>query len=380
MGRGERHHDQRRGRRGVVADYRYNGLGYRTSWTGFDTITYHICYDDRWRPVATFRGSDSSAKERFVWHNAGADGLGGSSYIDLAVLRDKDANTAWSAASDGTLEDRIYYCQNWRADVSVIVSSGGQPIEWIKYSAYGVPSSYALGDHDLDGDIDSADDTSYQAAIGSSGPGKRDLDFDGDEAQSADDDAFYASYNAASTGGRGVLSRAATANRIGYAGYQWEPSTGLMHVRHRAYKAELGRWLQRAHPGYSEQSNLRSTDDQALVDPLSHIRTQQIDRPSDASQPFDFFRAAGCETSIQDPKEVNRTYKCASDHSLRQNTEKKCSNPPPRNGLNFVCIRCSAGCEIVEIETQVPGTDRCNYTWGCQPKRGNPIAPPTGPE
>jgi hypothetical protein len=47
----------------------------------------------------------------------------------LAVLRDKHANTAWTASSDGTLEERSYYCPNWRADVSDIVSSGGQPIE-----------------------------------------------------------------------------------------------------------------------------------------------------------------------------------------------------------------------------------------------------------
>jgi hypothetical protein len=33
---------------------------------------YYFCYDDRWRPVATYRASDSSPKERVVYHNAGA--------------------------------------------------------------------------------------------------------------------------------------------------------------------------------------------------------------------------------------------------------------------------------------------------------------------
>ena len=49
-----------------------------------------------------------------------------SSYTDILILRDKDANTAWSAASDGTLEERIYYCHNWRGDVSVLITDTGE--------------------------------------------------------------------------------------------------------------------------------------------------------------------------------------------------------------------------------------------------------------
>jgi RHS repeat-associated protein len=246
----------------VVAEYKYNGLGYRIGWhydtngsgtttpdgtvDGFDAWLY-FCYDDRWRIVATYHASDANdhPKERFVWHNAGANGLGGSSYIDSIVLRDKDANTNWCDSSDGVLEDRIYYCQNWRADVSVIVGTDGTPIEWIKYSAYGVPSSFALGDFDLSGKIDSGDDTAYK-----SGSYRTDMNFDGDTDKD-DDTAFYASYNAASTGGFGVLSRSLTGNRIGYAGYQWDPVIGSYHVRHRVYNPGLGRWLQRDPLGIS---------------------------------------------------------------------------------------------------------------------------------
>jgi RHS repeat-associated protein len=246
----------------VVAEYRYNGLGYRISWK-YDTDvdgdvdgsdkTYYFCYDDRWRIVATYLGSDSSPKERFVYHNAGANGLGGSSYIDLVVLRDKDYNTAWTTASDGVLEQRNYYCQNWRADVVAITDSGGQPIEFIHYSAYGVPSSYALADLDHNGTIngtgagtDYADWFSIEAGSGASA----DIDFDGSVGTSNDDDAFFASYNDASTGGVGALSRSKTANRIGYAGYQWDPVIAGSHVRHRVYRAELGRWLSRDPAGY----------------------------------------------------------------------------------------------------------------------------------
>ena len=42
-------------------------------------------------------------KEQFVYHNSGLHGAGGSGYIDAVILRDRDANTAWETASDGTL-------------------------------------------------------------------------------------------------------------------------------------------------------------------------------------------------------------------------------------------------------------------------------------
>lgn len=43
-----------------------------------------------------------------------------------AVLRDRDLNSGWTSAADGTLEERFYYRQNWRADASVIMSSAGK--------------------------------------------------------------------------------------------------------------------------------------------------------------------------------------------------------------------------------------------------------------
>ena len=110
----------------LIAEYRYNGLGYRIS-IHEDTDTdgdvdsndkwFHHAFDERWRWVATFRENDTDPKEEFLHHAAGFNGHGTASYIDLVALRDRDANTAWTSASDGTLEERLYYCQNWRADV-----------------------------------------------------------------------------------------------------------------------------------------------------------------------------------------------------------------------------------------------------------------------
>ena len=73
-------------------------------------------------------GLGASGKEQFVYHNAGLGGYGGSSAIDGVILRDKDANTNWEDASDGTLEERVYYCQNWRGNVSVLIEDDGDMV------------------------------------------------------------------------------------------------------------------------------------------------------------------------------------------------------------------------------------------------------------
>ena len=61
-------------------------------------------------------------------------GRGSSSYIVVVIMRDEDANTAWTAASDATLEERRYYVQNWRADVDALLTAGGDVSEWVRYS------------------------------------------------------------------------------------------------------------------------------------------------------------------------------------------------------------------------------------------------------
>ncbi len=152
---------QNRSNSALVAEYRYNGLGHRIA-VHEDTDSdgdvdsndkwYYDAFDERWRILARYRESDTSPKEDFVPHQAGLDGNGESSYIDLVVCRNKDANTAWTSTSDGTLEERRYYCQNWRADVSAIVTSSGTMREWAKYSAYGIP--FGLPGPDTGPDLD----------------------------------------------------------------------------------------------------------------------------------------------------------------------------------------------------------------------------------
>ncbi len=248
----------------VVAEYTYNGLNNRKSWH-YDTDvdgdvdgsdkTYRFAYDTRWRMVATFRDSDTDPKERFVWHNAGMNGRGGSSYIDSAVLRDRDMTNGWTGSADGTLEERHYYCQNWRADVSVTLkyeNSVWRVAEWIKYSAYGVPFAVTPADYDGSGFVDIVDTsdwtTDYNGGAGAWSP-RLDLNLDG-SLTSTDSTIYTSEFGGGEAGGRFVLSRDSVANRLGYAGYQYDPAfvgaeRAIFHVRYRVYDAGAGMWTRR---------------------------------------------------------------------------------------------------------------------------------------
>ena len=252
----------------LVAEYTYNGLGYRIGWH-FDVTGsgggspdgavdandpwYFFAYDERWREIGTYRSTDSDPKERFVYHAAGLDGLGGSSYIDSVMLRDRDSSTAWKSASDGVLESRTFPCQNWRADVSAVIDAAGQMVEWVKYRAYGAPFGLPAGDTDSDGDKDSTDEATVSGWSGGYDV-RADLDLDGDI--DATDD-FLCSALQSMNQGRAALSRSDVENRKGYAGYENSYEiTRFSHVRHRVLDAELGRWMTRDPAGYLDGASL----------------------------------------------------------------------------------------------------------------------------
>jgi len=257
----------------LVAEYFYDGLGQRTAWhadwdadgtveSSNDDPWYMLVYDDRWRVVATYRVTSSASatagtidtydkpKEQWIYHNAGMDGSGSASYIDLAIVRDRDANHAWTAAGDTTMEERLWYGQNWRADVAVVMNSYGRPLERLKYSAYGVAMQSTALDFNNDGVIDPDDPADF---IGT--PYDWDLDGDIDLADSTGFTTDYSSY-ATATIVRGELSLSTIGNRKGYAGYEFEPVASQYHVRHRAYIPELGRWMRRDPIGYVDGMDL----------------------------------------------------------------------------------------------------------------------------
>jgi RHS repeat-associated protein len=247
------------GNSALVAEYRYNGLGYRAA-VHEDTDAdgdvdandkwYYEAFDGQWRHVARYRESDSNPKEDYVRHQAGVDGLGASSYIDLVVCRNKDADTAWSSVSDGVREERLYYCQNWRTDVSVIVNAAGSLlVEWVKYSAYGVCVGLPGGDTNTDGARDGQDVSQVNAwrlAMPSVYDVRGDIDLDSD-VDSSDEAAVAAT---SQTLGRKVVSGAAINNRLAYAGYVVYCHGVMLDARERRLHSGLGRWIQRDASGY----------------------------------------------------------------------------------------------------------------------------------
>ena len=94
---------------------------WRVVRVAFATRTLRSCAN----AVATLRNGDAltSPRERFVYHNAGLDGRGSSSYIDDVILRERNDSTALASSAPISLDDRLYYLQNWRHDVSVLVDS-----------------------------------------------------------------------------------------------------------------------------------------------------------------------------------------------------------------------------------------------------------------
>ncbi|MBL8693187.1 MAG: hypothetical protein JNJ88_03745, partial [Planctomycetes bacterium] len=251
----------------LVEEYRYNGLGFRIGWhadsdsdgdVDSNDKWYYLAYDEAWRMVAVFRESDTAPKEEFVPHLAGSDGFGRSSQLDGVILRYKDANTAWTSASDGTLEEKRYYAQNWRGDVVAIVSSAGAMYEWVKYSPYGIPFGMPAADTESDGDCDATDITQIQTWInGSAYDVRGDLDLDGD-VDTTDKSTAQGSFQGISSG-PSVLSAGGVENRKGYTGYERSVRiSGHWHARHRVLLADLGRWLHRDPLGYADGLNTYS--------------------------------------------------------------------------------------------------------------------------
>jgi len=300
---------------------------------------FYFMYDERWRIVATFRDQDANAKESFVYHASGLAGRGGSSYIDSVILRDRDINNTggWTGAGDGTLEERRYYAQNWRADVVALTKSDGQPVEFIRYSSYGRAQAFAAADVNRDGVVNSTDaadwDNLYTEAS-SNAAIPVDFDFDGAAFDPADNDAFYAAYSEASgwsngSGGGslgGKLSR--IGNRKGYAGYEFDVSVEAYHVRHRVYVPELGRWTKRDPIGYVDGMSL-----------YEYVKSSSIGH-SDSMGLWE--ERITLEPGPEEPSQCTGNYQTARNHprviSKLASIAAKCPGvPPPVFSLNESC-------------------------------------------
>lgn len=130
-------------------------------------------------------------------------------------------------------------------------------IDW--HTSYGIPFRIDPGDYSRDGFVSGTDSDDYGDDFDNT-RAEVDVDFDGDVDED-DYDLFSAWWDAPSTAGRFTLSASSVANRIGYAGYQYDPtfvgaSRAIYHVRNRVYDAGLGRWTRRDPLGYVDGKSL----------------------------------------------------------------------------------------------------------------------------
>jgi hypothetical protein len=364
----------------LVAEYRYNGLGYRTG-VHEDTDTdsdvdgsdlwYYSAYDERWRMVATYRSSDTDPKERFVHQQAGDGGFGGSSYIDLVAFREKDANTAWTSASDGTLEERLYYCQNQHADVVALITAAGGQREMDRYSAYGVPFGLPTGDCDSDGDCDVADRNQVQAWINASNQYdvRGDIDLDGD-ADSTDKTNLRNNFEGV-TLGRGVLSSPSVRNTNGIAAYLGWGHSGHYQARSRNLLTAIGLWTARDPYEYVDGLSLYeyvASSPQVAVDPFG----------AEATAPTGELCGNGrldpgeqCEISVTKPPTTCGGVSCKNCLCPNQPppptppADRQCSAEPPSEAISAA----SHGVVLVVKPVCVPvGGGACSSgscTWLC---------------
>ncbi len=289
----------------LFARFTYNGLGWRTSAVydsgddanpnhpgagdgdlNTDTREFYV-YDPLWRLVAVFRqgpvGTGGAAAgerpaprlyERYVYHAQGPRGMGDVRGLDRLLCRHRDADnnpaTSLAGMSDG-LEEAVYYVQNHRGDVVALVDAFGNPLERIRYTAYGEPQAYHPVDFQNRGEVTPDTLSDYIAYFfapdtDAKPPG---VDFDCSGALDPDDlssfiGAFFGPPDAPPlsdpTGpvppGVGSLSRASVDNRFGYAAYVWDNHLGLYHVRNRVYDPYHGRWLQPDPIGFAGGMNL----------------------------------------------------------------------------------------------------------------------------
>jgi RHS repeat-associated protein len=154
-------------------------------------------------------------------------------------------------------------------------------IAHVKHDQYGVPKFVHPADVNSDGVVDALDTQHWlnawreyrthnttsnppseiwKGTVDSNESGVVDESTDGADptqpsATNTDWVAFQAQYAAATVGNPPTLAEQ-LGNLPLYAGYWWDDAIGLYHVRHRVYRPEWGRWLQRDPLGYAPGWNL----------------------------------------------------------------------------------------------------------------------------
>ena len=210
----------------VIAEYRHDGLNRRIAKIvadgpgsgNWDRTDYY--YNEAWQVLEERQARDVDDEDREV---PAATTYGQTiwdlRYVDAPVMAFQDRDL------DGDLDDSnavVYYSMDANMNVTALVNaSGGNVVQRYVYDPYGRVQTFGW----------CIDDEEYVQWV----------------PMGLDD---------------GVP------NEVLYAGYRWDPETGLYHVRNRSYAPHLGRWLQRDPAGYADGMGLYTY---ASVDPIGFI-------------------------------------------------------------------------------------------------------------
>ena len=296
----------------IVAAYTYDGFGHRLTarydaaadsnndhYTLDDDPVESYTYDDLWRlrtvTVSTPHTDGtwtSFVREQWFYHN-GEDPTRYQLGSDAPVLRRIDRD------GDGIFEDQQTFVTDSRGSVTGIYgpaqddghggSLPGTHIADVRYDRYGTPQFIDPVDINADGVVDVQDFVAYiqawreytTAALADhtnwQAPGSRwkqiaDFDHSGTvdlsampgnpdtpAADNADFLAFTQRLNATLTAQLDPNYKT-LAQQLGnlplYAGYWWDASIEMYHVRYRVYRPQWGRWIQRDPLGLAAGWNL----------------------------------------------------------------------------------------------------------------------------
>jgi RHS repeat-associated protein len=181
----------------MIATYRYDGLGRRIrKLLGADpsepdkALDYY--YNERWQVLEVREDGDGDPRKQYVWDDV--------RYIDAPACRLYDGNLDGDAV-DVPTDNVLYYQYDANQNVTAVAENlTNYLVEFYEYEAYGRPKT-------LHGAMDAT-----WTPTGSAWQERTQNTFD---------------------------------NEVLFAGYRWDPETGLYQVRHRMYHPTLGRWGQR---------------------------------------------------------------------------------------------------------------------------------------
>jgi hypothetical protein len=133
--------------------------------TSHDPVFY-VVTDTAGRRIETYRGSDAHPKETFFHHQARVFGSGGGGpLLRTRNTLDQDHHKWATHAGSAPHDERYYYATDSRSRPVALVSAEGKLVEQYRYSGNGMPFTIPLGDVNADGKVESKETGDPDRAI-----------------------------------------------------------------------------------------------------------------------------------------------------------------------------------------------------------------------